>query len=222
MRLSKALKNLGLVAVCAAVLGTSAKLFAEEYQAIFFLRGTPNEQIDQLVAGGEPIPLPRSSRTTRDLLAACGRIISTSPRLRAEPELVSSVLRECRALADSILENSPSHARALALGLLADSSIPTQEAIQGAQMASRYEPWPATTRFDAYARIVDPDAATRKLMKADLARAMQFSWARQEAARLYRDHPSLRVLILEAAKELPNREQSQFVGAMRRAMSGAF
>jgi hypothetical protein len=212
--------KLVLIAFCVITFGLSVTLFAREQRAAFLLRGTMNDQIDGLSVQGS-VALPASARSIRDLLTACGRILTTAPRLRAEPETAVAVRASCANISAAILAQAPENARALVVHLL--SAVPeiSAEALAQAQRAAPYEPWPLLMRLEAMALASSTRTDLVALAEADFARALLFPWGRDRVARIYAETPELRGVIRRAAEALPNRDQQQFVRSLRSAITKA-
>ena len=209
-----------LLSICAAVLGLSVSLFLREYSVVFLLRGTTNDQIDTL-AQAPSTPRPASARTTRELLVACGRIITTAPRLRAEPQTAAAVRAACQRVSAAILDRAPLNARAAAVALLSETPGFSADELADAQIRAPYEPWPLLMRIEAAAEQTESSPVERSAILAlagqDIARALLFPWGRDRLAALYADRPDMRATIGDAVTTLPAQDQRAFLSALRTA-----
>ena len=212
--------KLVLIAFCLITLGFSLTLFTREQRTAFLLRGTMNDQIDGLsVQGG--VALPASARSIRDLLTACGRILTIAPRLKAEPETAAEVRASCSGVSAAILLRSPKNARALAVQLLSAVPAISAEGLARAQRAAPYEPWPLVMRLEATALASSTKRDLVDVAEADFARALRFTWGRDRVAQIYTEAPALRGVIRRAAEALPIRDQYEFVRSLRSAVTKA-
>lgn len=205
-----------LLGLCSLVLVLSLRVFAAEYSVTFLLRGTVNDQIDRLAAP-ESHTLPASARSVRDLMSACGTILSTAPRPKGNPALAASLRRSCGQLASDILAQSPGNGRAMAVALLAGLPHITPDAIRSAAAAAPHEPWPLLMRIEA-AHLAPPDPDIAKAMTPDIARALGTDWGRERIAELYAARTDMRDSIMVLMPTLPQATQSDFLRALRSAM----
>ena len=205
-----------LIGFCVISLVLAFTLFVREHRAAFLLRGTMNEQIEGLSSHGS-LTLPVSARSIRDLLTACGRILTTAPRVKAEPETAAAVRASCAELSGAILVSAPGNARALAVELLSAVPEVSSEDLATAQQAAPYEPWPLAMRLEVVARASPQNQGLLAVAEADFVRALLLPWGRDYVARLYASWPDLRGTIRRAAQVVPNRDQQSFARALRSA-----
>lgn len=205
-----------LLGLCTLILVLSVQVFASEYRVTFLLRGTVNDQIDRLAMPGSP-PLPASARTARDLMMACGTILTTAPRPKGDPALAARLRQSCGQLAAEIIAQAPGNGRALAIALLASLPHLRADAIRSAAAAAPHEPWPLLMRIEA-ASLAPPDPDIAEAMAPDIVRALATVWGRERIARLYADRTDLRDRIKVLMQSLPQSAQSDFLRALRDAM----
>lgn len=215
-----ALFRLSFLSTCALTAAFSLYLFGKEYQVAYLLRGMTNDQID-MIASSATLPEPRSARSARDLLTACGRILTLAPRISAEQDTADKVRAGCKAVSDRILKTSPTYGRARAVAVI--SSVPKISAAdyRSARIAAPYEPWPLLIRIEAYARTAERPQELTGLAESDFASALSYQWGRDEMARLYVAHPSLRQGIRTAADRLDGDARTDFLRALRTATERA-
>lgn len=211
--------RISLLALCFLCLGASLALFQREYWAAFFLRGTMNDQIES-ISSPSPPPVATSARTIRDMLTACGRILTTAPRLKAEPETAQAVRAGCARLSAAVLDDAPGNARARAVGLLSALPEISADQLASAQMRAPYEPWPLLMRIESVALAPAGRADLAAVAESDFIRAMSTPWGRDRLARLYVERPDLRDTITRAGEQAAPEDQQAFPAAVRRALAG--
>ncbi len=204
-----------------AIFYMALRSFALEYPAVLLVNGTTNGFIDAAVSSRDNLPQPVSARTQRDLLALCGKTITLSPRLRSEPALKAAVAQRCSAIAQALLEASPSNARALAVLLLTAGDI-DPALLRIAQAAAPYEPWPLNLRMQAVGAAQGATESVSHLAQADYRRALVSNWGRNVVASLYRSHAGLRAAITAAAESAGPADQRRFLEALRHPAPGLF
>lgn len=197
----------------------SLQYFSAEYRAVLLKAGTTNDVISVLSGPQPDLPTPSSARTMRDILSTCGRVLTLSPRLKAEPDLAEIVAARCKSMTDTFLTTSPLNGRALAIGLLASKRIDA-DTLKAAQRAAPYEPWPLNIRLQAVASAENLAPETLPLIKEDFARALLSQWGREVLADLYITHPPIRPLVTQAADAAAPQDQRQFLNILRREMRG--
>ena len=209
-----------LLSSCALTVSFSLYLFAQEYQVAYLLRGTTTDQIERL-ASGAPLPAPRSARSTRDLLTACGRILTTAPALRQDAATANAVRAGCRSVSDAILERAPAYGRARAVSVI--SYLPRISAAEyrAARIAAPYEPWPLLMRLESYARSGERPPELAGPAESGIAAALSYRWGRDEVARLYIAHPDLRAGIRSVADRQEGAVRTDFLRALRDATAKA-
>lgn len=204
-----------LVGCLLLTVALSVRSFLSDYQVVFLLRGTLDDQVDRLTASGAP-PHPASMRTTRDLMLACGDILSSPALLTGDPIRAKATAAACGRIADNILAEAPTNGRAQALRLLSDPAGVTAASLARARAAAPLEPWPLVTRITAVTRLspLPPDVATAFL--PDLERALGTGWGRDRVVALYTTRPDLRDPIRRATASLGPEDQAAFLRAARR------
>ena len=197
----------------------AALSFRSDYHVTYLLRGKLDDQLDRL-ATSETTPNPVSMRSTREIMLACGEILSLSARPANAPPLAEATAAACARIADRILSVAPTNARALALALLADPDRMTSAALARARAAAPLEPWPLIIRIAAVTRTAPlrPDLATEFL--PDVAQALGTAWGRDRIVALYATRPDLRDPIRHAAATLGPEDQAAFLHAVRKLVQG--
>ncbi|WRH64336.1 MAG: hypothetical protein RSE12_08400 [Fuscovulum sp.] len=203
--------------LCAAVLAGAAIEFFKEYSLVFFLRGTTNQQIEQLAAIEEALPLPASSKTSRDLLVTCAKVVLEAPLLKADEKLNRLVRFNCARFARSVLSSAPLSGRARATLLLMERTVDDAVQLAMAQTTAPNEPVPLQIRLAAYTSYGSPPSTTRELIVRDFERAAETWWGRQAVARIYVSVPAFRDVIVEAGRNLKAEKQADLVKVVRRA-----
>ena len=209
------LARVSLVFFCLLLAAASAEIFHKEYAVAYFLRGTANDQIDTLSTSQNTFRA-YSARSSRELLVACGRLLTTAPRLKADPETASSMRRACGQMAAEVTARAPSNARARAVALAADLPNISADMFKVAQKTAPFEPWPLLIRLDVVASAPE-SRALGGLVVEDIGRALQSDWGRNRVARLYLERPDLQSLVLDAVGTQVPLEQRAFMAALRRA-----
>lgn len=207
---------------CTLSLAMSVLVFAREYRTVYHLQGSAKDQIDALVAamsGAAPLPRAASARSTRDLLSACARLITRAPRLRAEPHTAAAVRGACGRIAGAILADSPGHARARTVALLAGLPSLDPRALALAQQAAPHEPWLLVARLDAVALAAPGGADLAAVAGDDIARALRTPWGRDRVVALYARRPDLRAAIHRAAKAPTMPQQADLRRALRAGLA---
>lgn len=207
------------LALCLVCLGASLALFQREYRAAFFLRGTMNDQIES-ISSPSPPPVAASARTIRDMLTACGRILTTAPRLKAEPDTARSVRSGCARLSAAVLADAPGNARARAVALLSALPEISADQLASAQIRAPYEPWPLLMRIESVALAPQGRADLAAVAESDFIRALSTHWGRDRLATLYVQRPDLRDTIARAGEQAAPADQKAFLAAVRRALAG--
>ena len=205
-----------IILLCIGVMVQSAMSFRQEFGVVSVLRGTMSDQIVSWTDAGYREPVPASARAVRDLLTACAKLKRFAPRLKAEPQIGAMVSARCGAMADRILVDAPTNARARALLLLVAADLRPAD-LAAAQKAAPYEPWPLIMRIAAIGTAGPLTPDLQVLAKADFARALETSWGRTEMAGLYTARVDLRDLVQAALEGLPPAAQIDFIRKARRS-----
>lgn len=198
----------------------AARSFLGEYQAVLVMTGTTRDMVASLADQSDEVPQPASPRTTRDLMSACGRALTLVPIVKADPALAAQVSGKCESIAQAILAQAPSNARALAIGLLTADRIDSVQ-LQRAQAAAPFEPWPLNIRLQALARAKALSPAAMALAQDDFQRALMSQWGQEEVVRIYQTREALRPTIALAAEKIDPKDQKAFVDLLRRKMRDA-
>jgi hypothetical protein len=211
--------RLVLIGVCLIVAMASGAAFLNEYRVAYLLRGTANDQIDALSASDAPLR-SFSARSSRDLLSACGRLMTTAPRIKAEPATSVSVRRTCGRIAQDILSRAPTNARAMAVALVADLPNLSPDTFAKAQKAAPMEPWPLLMRLETIKAATDTNSI-HALALQDIRQALQSDWGRDRVAQLYLQRPDVQDVVIAALDQRPAADQRAFMSALRRASRDA-
>lgn len=221
MRQGSDLARLGLLAGPIFLLFfLAARSFFVEYQAVLVMSGTTRDMVASLADQSDEVPQPASARTTRDLMSACGRALTLVPIVKADPALAAQVSGKCDSIARAILAQSPSNARARAIGLLTADRIDAVQ-LQRAQAAAPFEPWPLNIRLQALAKAEALSPEAMALAQDDFQRALMSRWGQAEVVRIYQTHEALRPTIALAAEKVDPKDQKAFVDLLRRKLRDA-
>ncbi|MBC2835108.1 hypothetical protein [Paragemmobacter straminiformis] len=193
----------------------SLQTFIAEYRAVLLTTGTTNDVISALAETGDAWPHPASSRSVRDILSICGRLLLLSPRLKSDPALAEAVSTNCNHIANDFLARSPRNGRAMAVALLTSKRIEADR-LAAAQVAAPYEPWPLNVRLQIVSASADLTPEVAALARADIGRAMLSHWGREALATLYITHDRMRPLIAGAADAAAPADQRAFLDLLRR------
>jgi hypothetical protein len=196
------------------------RAFLAEYDTVLTMTGTTRDVVLALADPQGNLPQPGSARATRDLLSACGRVLTVAPMLKADAGLSAQVSGKCNAIAQAILAQSPSHARALAVDLLT-SGLVDAERLRFAQAAAPYEPWPLNIRLRAIAKAATLSPEAEAVAEADFQRALMSRWGQEEVVRIYQSNAALRPVIGRAAEKIDQKDQKAFVDLLRRKLGAA-
>ncbi len=212
-RIGNRVRSAGLVSLCLVCLVSAMRSFVAEYQTILLLSGTPGEVVARLGEGVDGLARPQAARTVRDLMSACGRVLTLAPQLKADTALEARVAASCRAVSQSATSMSPSNSRARAVALLSERQVSASE-LNLAQNAAPFEPWSLNVRLQAVARSASLPPDLLEAAAPDIARALFSDWGKQVVARLYRDRAELRPTIAAVAEKLPAADQRRFLGLL--------
>lgn len=207
----------GICAVLILTLFFAARELSAEYRAVLVTNGTMNDQIAALSSEKSGLLQPGGARSIRDILASCARVLTLSPKLKADAPLASVISDRCHQIAKGFLASSPRNGRALAIALLTSEDIDAS-LLRAAQVAAPFEPWPLNVRLKAVAAARDLPAEIAPLFEDDLHRAMLSAWGKEAVAEIYITKASLRPSIRRAAEDLSPEDQRDFLGILRRIM----
>lgn len=215
------LARLGLLSVALFIMFFVAlRTFVAEYGAVLVVTGTTRDMVATLADRSGEMPQAASARSMRDLMSACGKALTLAPIVKADEALAAQVSDKCRAIADDVLAQAPSNARARAVKVLTADRI---DAVQLglAQAAAPFEPWPLNIRLQAVAKAEALSPEALALAEGDFQRALMSGWGQQEVARIYQTREALRPVITLAAEKADPKDQKAFVDLLRRKLRGA-
>jgi len=172
-----------------------------------------NDRITIMAEMDGNVPVGLSARSLRNLVTSCAEMRYGAPLLRAEPDLLSRFEATCGKIAERVLQSAPTNARSLAMALLMAPEIPAA-ALQRAQDAAPYEPWPLTIRLWAIEKTKSLDAGLLTVAAGDFDRALETDWGRTLLARLYLAREEARPAILARAEASDARTQRAFLSAV--------
>lgn len=182
-----------------------------------FLGGTTNQRIDLLGQEGDKPLAASTARGQRDILDGCLQIYLHAPGVKSDPALAKFVREGCAAISANILDRSPSHARARALGLVLAPSLEATD-LASAQRAAPYEPWPLYARLAAIGNAAPLAPEVAAVAKTDFATALRSHWGRVEMAKIYTTRADLRGLVQDLLASAPQEVQRDFVWQTRRIL----
>lgn len=194
--------------------------FQREYSPTIALQIVPEEVADFLINFDMKNP-PSSARISRDFLTLCTDETTMRQKYLPEDDITHKVSSSCSKLAQVVLQDSPSFARAHVLSLVtSDIDDITTEQYHAARMAAPYEPWPLGQRLlIAEALVLRSDAHDFNTeIQADIQAAMHSSWGRQFLAAIWARQPNMRDIITAIAEQIPDADQRHFLTFTKRAL----